>query len=70
MTTFDELALYHDNRDAWIAHVAERTARRIATMQPSEIADTWPLLQRDYQRAIWVHLSEDERGRIREARSA
>jgi hypothetical protein len=70
MTAVDELTLYHDDRPAWIKQVAERTARRLATMPPSEIAGTWPLLQRDYQRAIWGHLSEDERGRIREARAA
>lgn len=68
MTPADEYILYHSDRDAWIALVAERTAQRLAKSPESEIADTWPLLGRDFQIAIWTHLSKGERARIRAAR--
>jgi hypothetical protein len=68
MTPADEYVLYHTDRDAWIALVAERTAQRFAVMPDREIADSWPLLGRDFQIAIWAHLSKAERERIRSAR--
>lgn len=68
MTPGEEFILYKTNRGAWIGRVAERTARRFAAMPEIEIAECWPMLGRDYQFAIWAHLSAAERERVRAAR--
>lgn len=69
MTPTEELDLYHDNREAWIRYVAPSTARKISVMNAQNIRDTWPLFKRDYQLAVWDHLSEEARARVTSARS-
>jgi hypothetical protein len=70
MMPSDEYALYQQDREAWIAHVAPRMAERIAAMPDAEVADTWPRLSREYQLAVWELLDTDQRRRVRAARRA
>jgi len=64
----DELTLYHTDRKAWIAMVAPKMPAVIDANTDSELAASWGLMSRDYQQAVWNHLSETQRERIRRVR--
>jgi hypothetical protein len=61
----DELTLYHTDRVAWLALVAPKMPAVIDTNTDDELAQSWRLMQRDFQRATWEHLDETQRGRLR-----
>lgn len=65
-----ERALYDSDRPAWIAYVAPRMAAGLAGLADEVIGPTWAALARDYQRAVWAHLDDTTRERIRAARDA
>lgn len=66
----DEIALYVSDRDAWLAHVAPRMADRLASATDEQIKRDWNRMTRDYQTAVWQHLDEPQRARIRTLRKA
>lgn len=66
----DELALYQTDRNAWLEHVAPRMARRIAETSDEQIKRDWNGMVRDYQTAVWQHLDETQRARIRALRKS
>lgn len=61
----DELTLHDTDREAWLGYVAPQMARRIATEPDGTLADTWSRIPRDYQKAVWQHLDETQRERVR-----
>lgn len=63
-----ELDLYHNDRPAWLKHVAPRMAARLRDMPQAKLAEEWPQLPRDYQRAVWAVLDDTTREAIRLAR--
>jgi hypothetical protein len=66
----DERALYETDRTAWLAHIAPRAALRIAAASDEQVQRDWQRTPRDYQTAVWQHLDETQRARIRKLRSA
>lgn len=66
----DDLDMYHNDRPAWIAQAAPRTANRIARATEEEIKRYWSCMERDYQTAVWQYLDDTQRARIRKLRSA
>lgn len=70
MDTFDELALYETNRSAWLEYAAPRMASRIASSTDEQIRVDWNRAPRDYQTAVWQHLDDTQRARIRKVRNA
>lgn len=69
MDGIDEHALYVTDRAAWIAYVAPRAARRISEATNEQIKRDWPRTPRDYQTAVWQHLDDTQRARIRTLRN-
>ena len=63
-----ELGLYHNDRPAWLKLVAPRMTMRLRDMPQATLADEWPQLPRDYQRAVWAVLDSTTREAIRLAR--
>lgn len=70
MGPFDELALYQTDRSAWLEYAAPRMAGRIASATDEQIKGDWNRMPRDYQTAVWPHLDEAHRARIRKLRNA
>jgi hypothetical protein len=68
MTHSEEIALHNRDRGAWIAYVSPGMARSLMLLDDAGINRTWPLMSRDYQAAVWNHLSADERKRVERAR--
>jgi len=66
----DERSLYETDRDAWLAYVAPRMARRIAAASDEQIKRDWTRTPRDYQTVVWQHLDDTQRARIRKLRNA
>jgi hypothetical protein len=64
----DELTLYHRDREAWLAMVAPRMPPILDANTDAELAMSWGLMSRDYQQAVWAHLSEAQRERVRRLR--
>jgi len=69
MDGIEELALFNTNRPAWLAHVAPPLAERMPEMSDAQLNDTWERMPDDYRRAVWPHLDEGQRARIRTLRS-
>lgn len=68
ITGSQELDLYRNDRPAWLKLVAPRMAARLRDMPRAKLADEWPQLPRDYQRAVWAVLEATTREAIRLAR--
>ncbi len=66
----DERSLYETDRNQWLAFVAPNMARRLATEPDATLGATWARIPRDYQTAVWQHLDEPQRARIRTLRKA
>lgn len=66
----DDLDMYHNDRAAWIALAAPRAAARIARATEEETKRCWSCMERDYQTAVWQHLDDTQRARIRALRTA
>ncbi len=64
----DERALYDLDREAWLQYVAQNMAAKFGDMPDAMLADTWDRMPRDYQMAVWEHLGETERARVRKVR--
>jgi hypothetical protein len=64
----DELELYKTDREGWLAYVSPNMARKLATEPDATLGDTWARIPRDYQTAVWQHLDEPQRERIRALR--
>lgn len=64
----DELTLYLTDRKAWIEMVAPKMPAVIDANTDAELAASWGLMSRDYQQAVWNHLNETQRVRIRRVR--
>lgn len=69
MTASAERALYHRDHAAWVKYSAPRLAGRIAAMRDMDVAFAWSLLTRETQRAVWEHLDETQRARIKVVRA-
>ena len=61
----DELTLYHTDRPAWLALVAPRMPAVIDANTDEELANSWRLMSRDFQRATWDQLNNEQRTRLR-----
>lgn len=68
----DELALYHDDRPAWIAMHAPCVAATLADPAADDdiIRLAWEVMRRDYKAAVWALLDEAGRERVRRVRAA
>jgi hypothetical protein len=66
----DEMALYAIDRTAWLAHVAPNMARRIESDPDAKVTGDWSRMPNDYRAAVWKHLDESQRSRIRALRNA
>lgn len=64
----DELTLYQTDRQAWLARVAPTMPAVIDASTDDELARAWPMMGRDYQQAVWAHLDEAQRERVRRVR--
>lgn len=64
----DELTLYLTDRKAWIEMVAPKMPAVIDANTDTELAGSWGLMSRDYQQAVWNHLNETQRERVRRVR--
>ena len=64
----DELTLHKTDRDQWLAYVAPNMARKIATDTDEQIQANWPRIPQDYKAAVWQHLDETQRERVRKLR--
>jgi len=66
----DELQLYENDRPKWLEIVAPKQAARIAddTYDDAVLKAVWAGMGRDYQTAVWQHLDESQRARIRALR--
>ena len=67
----DELELYKNDRPAWLELIAPKMAARIAgdTYDDVVLQAVWSGMPRDYQTAVWAHLDESARARIRALRA-
>ena len=65
----DERAMYETDRNAWMKHVAPRMASRLVAATDEQIKRDWNGMARDYQTAVWQHLDETQRARIRTLRT-
>lgn len=63
----DEARLYRDDRGRWIAYVAPTMARKLVAAGTEALAKAWPLMERDYQRAVWRELPPDAQAAFRAA---
>jgi hypothetical protein len=70
MDDIDEHAMYETDRAAWLEHVAPRMASRLVAASDEQIKRDWNRMSRDYQTAVWQHLDETQRARIRALRNA
>lgn len=64
----NERELYETDRPAWINQAAPRMAKIFADTPDATLADMWARMPRDYQTAVWAHLDESARARIRALR--
>jgi len=64
----DEITLHETDRAAWVAYVSPGMARSLMLLDDDGINRTWPRMGRDYQAAVWEHLTADERNRVESAR--
>ena len=64
----DELTLYHTDRAVWLAMVAPKMPAVIDANTDVELAVSWGLMARDYQQAVWSHLSDAQRERVKRVR--
>lgn len=69
MDAIDELTLHDTDRAAWLAYVASNMARRLAETPDATLGVLWARIPRDYQTAVWPHLDEAQRQRIRKLRN-
>jgi hypothetical protein len=70
MNGAEELALHDNDRDGWLAYVAPNMARKLIGESDATLGATWARIPRDYQTAVWQHLDETQRARIRALRNA
>lgn len=63
-----QLALYDTDRAAWLAYMAPRMAALLTAGSDQDAAIRWPLMGREYQRAVWARLDRQTRKRIRAIR--
>lgn len=61
----DELMLYHTDRPAWLALVAPKMPAVIDANTDAELAQSWRVMGRDFQRATWDQLNDEQRARLR-----
>lgn len=66
----DELTLHDTDHDQWLNYVAPNMARKIVTDTDDQIQRNWPRIPTDYKAAVWEHLDETQRDRIRRLRKA
>lgn len=64
----NERELYETDRPAWINQKSPRMARIFADTPDAELAGMWARMPRDYQTAVWQHLDDTQRARIRALR--
>lgn len=66
----DELELYKTDRPKWLELVAPKQAARITddTYDDAVLQAVWAAMPRDYQTAVWTHMDESSRARIRALR--
>ena len=69
MTPNDERNLHDTNRYSWIAYVAPSMAASLKKMDACGIGRTWPMMPRDYQKAVWCLLDEATRERVKSVRN-
>lgn len=60
-----ELAMYRSDRPAWIALVAPQMPDVIDANTNAELAPAWRAMGRDFQRATWDQLNNEQRTRLR-----
>lgn len=61
----NELWLYHNDRPAWLALVAPKMPAVVEANTDDELAQSWRLMSRDFQRATWDQLNDEQRTRLR-----
>lgn len=64
----DELAMYQTDRDGWIAYVCAHMAAQFPAKTDADVARAWAVMDRPYQAAVWKHLAEPQRERVRKLR--
>lgn len=63
----EEARLYRDDHGRWIAYVAPTAAQKLAAAGAEAIKTAWPLMSREYQRAVWRALPEHAQAAFRAA---
>lgn len=69
MSASAERALYETDHAAWVRYSAPRIADRLATVREMDLAFTWSLLIRETQVAVWEHLDDAQRTRLKAVRA-
>lgn len=69
MTPSDERRLYETDRPAWLRLIAPKMPAVIDANTDEELARSWGMMGRDFQEAVWAHLSEAQRERVRMVRN-
>ena len=64
----DELAQYQTDRPAWLKEASPKMAAMIQKLCDANVPQTWKLMSRDFQTAVWKHLDETQRARVRALR--
>ncbi len=63
----EEARLYRDDHGRWVAYVAPTAARKLAAAGADAFRAAWPLMSREYQRAVWRALPEHAQAAFRAA---
>lgn len=61
------LALYFNDRAAWLAEVAHGFAEALELARDDELKGCWTPMSRDIQRAVWAEMKPSEQARLRRA---
>lgn len=68
MTPFEEYELFMTDHAGWIRYVAEIRAKAMQSLPVAEVVQTWGIMSRDLQVAVWAHLDADTRAAIKAGR--
>jgi hypothetical protein len=64
----NELALFQNDRPAWVALAAPRIAARIVTMDNAQIDYCWQTMLHDLRKKVWTLLDDPQKARVRAVR--
>lgn len=69
MSAGAERALYETDHAAWVRYSAPRIAARLAVVREIDLAFAWSLLVRETQVAVWEHLDDAQRTKLKAVRA-